>query len=59
MIADLQAAMRAKDQNITDTLENVRTATDNLNDLTESVKERPWSLIRIKQPKDRKVPQNP
>jgi len=59
LIADLQAAMRAKDQGITDTLENVRTATDNLNDLTESVKERPWSLIRIKQPKDRKVPQNP
>jgi len=59
MIADLQGAIRAKDQGITDTLENVRTATDNLNDLTESVKERPWSLIRIKQPKDRKVPQNP
>ena len=57
LIADLQAAMRAKDQGITDTLENVRMATDNLNDLTESVKERPWSLIRIKQPKDRKVPQ--
>ena len=57
LIADLQAAMRAKDQGITDTLENVRIATDNLNDLTESVKERPWSLIRIKQPKDRKVPQ--
>ena len=56
LIADLQAAMRAKDQGITDTLENVRMATDNLNDLTESVKERPWSLIRIKQPKDRKVP---
>ncbi len=56
LIADLQAAMRAKDQGLTDTLENVRMATDNLNDLTESVKERPWSLIRIKQPKDRKVP---
>jgi phospholipid/cholesterol/gamma-HCH transport system substrate-binding protein len=56
LFADLQAAMRAKDQGVTDTLENVRIATDNLNDLTESVKERPWSLIRIKQPKDRKVP---
>lgn len=56
LIADLQAGVRAKDQGITDTLENVRIATDNLNDLTESVKERPWSLIRIKQPKDRKVP---
>jgi len=56
LIADLQAAVRAKDQDITYTLENVRMATDNLNDLTESVKERPWSLIRIEQPKDRKVP---
>jgi hypothetical protein len=31
-------------------------ATENLSDLTQSVKERPWSLIRIKQPQDRKVP---
>ena len=57
LLADLQAAIRAKDQDMTYTLENVRSATENLNDLTESVKERPWSLIRIKQPKDRKVPQ--
>jgi ABC-type transporter Mla subunit MlaD len=56
LIADLQAAMRAKDLDVNSTLENVRMATDNLNDLTESVKERPWSLIRIRQPKDRKVP---
>jgi len=56
LMADLQTAIRAKDQDITYTLENVRSATDNLNELTESVKERPWSLIRIKQPKDRKVP---
>ena len=57
LMADLQAAIRAKDQDMTYTLENVRSATDNLNELTESVKERPRSLIRIKQPKDRKVPQ--
>jgi hypothetical protein len=25
--------------------------------LTDQVKERPWSLLRIRQPKDRKVPQ--
>ena len=37
-------------------IENLRMATDNLNDLTEEVKERPWSLVRIKQPKDRQVP---
>jgi len=57
LIANLQAAVRAKDQDVGYTLENVRMATENLNDLMESVKERPWSLIRIKQPKDRKVPQ--
>jgi phospholipid/cholesterol/gamma-HCH transport system substrate-binding protein len=57
LIADLQAAMRAKDQNVAETIENLRTATENLNELTESVKERPWSLIRIRQQKDRKVPQ--
>jgi hypothetical protein len=56
LIVNLQAAVRAKDQNIADTIENIRMATENLNDLTESVKERPWSLIRIRQPEDRKVP---
>jgi phospholipid/cholesterol/gamma-HCH transport system substrate-binding protein len=55
-LLELQAQMRAKDQDLTYTLENVRMITDNLNELTESVKERPWSLVRIRQPKDRKVP---
>jgi hypothetical protein len=32
-------------------------ATDNLDQLTEQVKQRPWSLLRIRQPEDRKVPQ--
>ena len=41
LIADLQTAMRAKDMDMNSALENVRMATDNLNDLTESVKERP------------------
>jgi phospholipid/cholesterol/gamma-HCH transport system substrate-binding protein len=56
LVGELQTSIRAKDQGINETLENVRMATDNLNDLTESIKERPWSLVRIKQPKDRKVP---
>jgi phospholipid/cholesterol/gamma-HCH transport system substrate-binding protein len=56
LMGDIRASLRAKDQGMTETLENVRTVTDNLNALTESVKERPWSLVRIRQPKDRKVP---
>jgi virulence factor Mce-like protein len=57
LVDNLQAVVRSNQQNIQYTLENIRMATDHLNDLTESVNERPWSLIRIKQPKDRNVPE--
>jgi phospholipid/cholesterol/gamma-HCH transport system substrate-binding protein len=56
LLADMQVIVKANDYKIDDTIENLRTATENLDDLTESVKQRPWSLIRIKQPEDRKVP---
>lgn len=57
LIDNLQVVVRTNQQNIEYTMENVRMATDHLNDLTESLNERPWSLIRIRQPEDRKVPQ--
>jgi ABC-type transporter Mla subunit MlaD len=56
LLADMQVVVRANDYKIDDTMENLRTATDNLDQLTDSLKQRPWSLIRIKQPKDREVP---
>jgi phospholipid/cholesterol/gamma-HCH transport system substrate-binding protein len=56
LLADMQVIVRANDYKIDDTIENLRTATENLDDLTESVKQRPWSLIRIKQPEERKQP---
>jgi ABC-type transporter Mla subunit MlaD len=56
LLADMQVLVKANDYKIDDTIENLRTATQNLDDLTESVKQRPWSLIRIKEPEDRKVP---
>jgi phospholipid/cholesterol/gamma-HCH transport system substrate-binding protein len=56
LLADMQVLVRANDYKIDDTIENLRIATENLDDLTNSVKQRPWSLIRIKQPEDRKVP---
>jgi ABC-type transporter Mla subunit MlaD len=56
LLADMQVLVRGNDYKIDDTIENLRTATQNLDELTESVKQRPWSLIRIKQPEDRKVP---
>ena len=57
LLANMQVMVRANDYKIDDTVENLRVATDNLDQLTDSLKQRPWSLIRIKQPKERKVPQ--
>ena len=56
VLADMQVMVRANDYKIDDTVENLRVATDNLGQLTDSLKQRPWSLVRIKQPKDREVP---
>jgi len=57
LLGDMQVVIRANDYKIDDTVDNLRVATDNLDQLTDSLKQRPWSLIRIKQPKDREVPQ--
>jgi len=57
LIASLQSGVRAKDDDIRETLENLRVASENLDQFTDQVKQRPWSLIRIRQAKDRKVPQ--
>jgi phospholipid/cholesterol/gamma-HCH transport system substrate-binding protein len=56
LLGDMQVLVQANDYKIDDTIEHLRTATENLDELTDSVKQRPWSLIRIKQPEDRKVP---
>jgi phospholipid/cholesterol/gamma-HCH transport system substrate-binding protein len=53
----VETLVRANDDNITETVDNLRVATENLDQLTDQVKQRPWSLIRIRQPKDRKLPQ--
>jgi phospholipid/cholesterol/gamma-HCH transport system substrate-binding protein len=57
VLADMQGMVRANDFKIDDTVENLRVTTDNLAQLTDHLKQRPWSLIRIKQPKERKVPE--
>jgi phospholipid/cholesterol/gamma-HCH transport system substrate-binding protein len=57
LLTDVQVMVRANDYKIDDTVENLRTATDNLDQLTDSLKQRPWSLIRIRQPNEREVPQ--
>jgi phospholipid/cholesterol/gamma-HCH transport system substrate-binding protein len=56
LLQSMQVVVRANDYKIDDTVENLRQATDNLNQFTDSLKQRPWSLVRIKQPADRQVP---
>ncbi len=56
LLADIQGVVRTNDFKIDDTVENLRVATDNLGQLTDQLKQRPWSLIRTKQPRDRKLP---
>jgi len=57
LLSNMQALVRANDSRIDDTMQNLRETSDNLNQLTNSLKQRPWSLIRMKQPKERAVPQ--
>jgi phospholipid/cholesterol/gamma-HCH transport system substrate-binding protein len=56
LMTGLQMLVRSNDDNIRGALENIRIATENLDQLTDETKQRPWSLIRIRQPPDRKVP---
>ncbi len=56
LLQSVQGVVRANDEKIGDTVENLRQASDNLNQFTDSLKQRPWSLVRIKQPQDRRVP---
>jgi phospholipid/cholesterol/gamma-HCH transport system substrate-binding protein len=57
LIASIQTVVRGNDDNIRETIQNLRVATENLDQLTGQLKQNPWSLVRIRQAKDRKVPQ--
>ena len=56
LMGSMQTVVQANDDNLHDTIENLRIATENLDQLTDQVTQRPWSLVRIRQPKDRKIP---
>src|SRR6202042_3275938 len=57
LIATIQTIARGNDDNIHATIENLRIATEGLAQLSTALKDRPWSLVRIRQPKDRKIPE--
>jgi phospholipid/cholesterol/gamma-HCH transport system substrate-binding protein len=57
LIANIQTVVRGNDGNIRETIENLRILTEDLAQLSDGLKDRPWSLVRIRQPKDRKLPE--
>jgi phospholipid/cholesterol/gamma-HCH transport system substrate-binding protein len=57
LLASIQKLVGANDEEIAETIRNLRVSSENLQQLTEQLKQRPWSLIRITQPPDRKPPQ--
>ena len=57
VLADVQNVVGSNAGDIGETVRNLRSASENVRVLTESLKQRPWSLIRTKQPPDRRIPQ--
>jgi len=57
LINNMDSLIRTNESDISETVRNLHGTSENLRTLTESVKRQPWSLIRVKQPPDRKVPQ--
>jgi phospholipid/cholesterol/gamma-HCH transport system substrate-binding protein len=57
LIDSVQGMVGDNEGDIHAMVRSLRTAADNVRLLTETVKERPWNLIRTSQPPDRKVPQ--
>ena len=56
MINDLDDTLGANRGNLDETLENLRATSENLKEFTDTLKQRPYSLIRIKTEKDRLPP---
>ncbi len=56
MINDLDDTLGANRGNLDETLENIRATSENLKEFTDTLKQRPYSLIRIKTEKDHLPP---
>ena len=55
MVIDLDNIVLNKGTNLTHIVENLKRTTDNLEEFSRSIKERPWQLIRKSAPNEREV----
>jgi ABC-type transporter Mla subunit MlaD len=56
LIDSVRGVVGDNEGDIHQTVQSLRTASENVRLLSETLKERPWNLIRTSQPPDRKVP---
>ncbi len=56
-LADVHRLVGTNEADLNETVQNLRSTSENVRILTESLKQRPWSLVRTSQPADRRVPQ--
>ena len=55
-MSDMQSMMDNNRANLDESLDNIRTSSQNLKEFTDQVKRQPYSLVRIKTQKDREPP---
>jgi phospholipid/cholesterol/gamma-HCH transport system substrate-binding protein len=56
LLQDIQAVVAVNQEDIGQTIANFRAASDNVQQLTDELRQRPWSLIRVKPKAQREVP---
>jgi len=56
-LASVQDVIGDNRTELNETVRNLNAASENIRALTETLKQRPWNLIRTTQPPERKVPQ--
>jgi phospholipid/cholesterol/gamma-HCH transport system substrate-binding protein len=56
-IGSVQGVVRTNEDDFAEMVHALRTASENIQTMTEQLKQRPWNLIRTTQAGDRKVPQ--
>jgi phospholipid/cholesterol/gamma-HCH transport system substrate-binding protein len=56
MLENIQALVAVNQEDISQTIQNFRAASDNVQQLTDELRQHPWSLIRVKPKAEREVP---
>ena len=54
LVTEMQNLLRSNRDNIDEVLENFRTSSENFREFTDQIKQRPYSLIRVKNPPKRR-----